>query len=185
MGFFTTKFEFMTTFWPLGGAKVWKSWIGFNSFWVQKILKFQFHMKWKVHSSFYRSFCIGVDPVLVWFKKKDFLAFPCTILILQRNAYYYYQFLFSKSDILPEAKAKNVHWKWIAIIPIQSLLLHHIILSAVSNFVLQNLKITFFGAKNGDDKRELYLYVFMCKEMTRKTWGSDGLLEQLSIIIII
>ena len=94
MGFFTTKFEFMTTtFWPLGGAKVWKSWIGFSSFWVQKILKFQFHMKWKVHSSFYRSFCIGVDPVLVWFKKKDFL-YICTILILQRNAYYYYQFLF-------------------------------------------------------------------------------------------
>ena len=72
MGFFTTKFEFMTTFWPLGGAKVWKSWIGFSSFWVQKILKFQFHMKWKVHSSFYRSFCIGVDPALVWFKKKRF-----------------------------------------------------------------------------------------------------------------
>ena len=71
MGFFSTKFEFMTTtFWPLGGAKVWKSWIGFSSFWVQKILKFQFHMKWKVHSSFYRSFCIGVDPVLVWFKKR-------------------------------------------------------------------------------------------------------------------
>ena len=94
-------------------------------------------------------------------------------------------FFFPNQTFCQKQRAKNVHWKWIAIIPIQSLLLHHIILSAVSNFVLQNLKITFFGAKNGDDKRELYLYVFMCKEMTRKTWGSDGLLVELLIIIII